>query len=298
MNLTTATPVEIDTELARLDAELHKAEAKLISAWNNVHHSAGDRKVYRSNRAVWGMNNEVALANVEALTTDETYIGSDARKAIANLAEAASLIEDIKNRGNAHRAEYARRPWSRAFLAITNGAGHVHSSMDCSTCNNGINRTMFGWQPQYSGADQATIIADAGYRACTVCFPDAPVGDAKSLPTKMFTADEITAAEARTARAAEKAAREAKKIEKALTLDGSELVIRTEQTRESFKTEVAGRNWLVGELGYNKARGSRKDDEAIAIVLEALATKHGVTVEEERTAIDAKVEAWIRRNFR
>jgi hypothetical protein len=164
--------------------------------------------------------------------------------------------------------------------------------MGCPTCNV---RTRFALLPDWSGADEAKIVEDAGERACTVCYPSAPV-DVLSRPTKMFSEDEIAAQGARQAAVAAKAARDAKKIEKALTADGSELVIRTPQTTEYFKTEVAGRNWLVRELGYHEAFRYDKDDEAIAIVLEALATKHGVTVEQEREAIDARVKAWIKRN--
>jgi hypothetical protein len=297
MNLTTATPVEIDTELARLDGELHKAEGKLISAWGSVHRNAGDKKIYRGNRSVWGMTDGEAEDKAKHVAaTLKTYVGQSAQNSLDDLAAALKTIAELVAEGDAYRAEYSRRPWTRAFLAITNGAGHVHRSMNCPTCNNGIHRTMFGWQPQYSGADEAAIIADAGYRACTVCYPNAPVGDAKSLPTKMFTQDELDAKAAREQRAADKAARDAKKVAAAITPDGSELVIQTRHGREYFKTERAATTWAVQEIGAHRAFGYSFSDEGVQIVIEAIAVKHGLTVEDTAEMIEAKVKAWIKRN--
>ena len=74
-----------------------------------------------------------------------------------------------------------RGGWNRAFL-VAGAGGHVHSSTDCSTCRP---TTQYAWMTNSSGADEDTIVSDAGYRACTVCYPSAPVGDERSLPTEM-----------------------------------------------------------------------------------------------------------------
>jgi hypothetical protein len=299
MDITTATPVEIDTELARLDGELHKAEGKLITALASVHYAAGDRKGYRGNRAAWLMSDNEALAKASetAESNAMAHVVESARRALAALDAANTAIAANKAKAAALAAEYNRRPWTRAFLAITNGQGHVHSSMNCSTCNNGQYRTTFGWQPQYSGADEAAIIADAGYRACTVCYPNAPVGDAKTLPTKMFTQDELDAAKAREERAAAKAERDAKKIANALTSDGSELAVPNGRGRyEYFKTERAATTWVVQQLGHHRAYGYSLSQEGVGIVIAALADKHGKSVETVTAEIEAKVAAWIKRN--
>jgi hypothetical protein len=167
--------------------------------------------------------------------------------------------------------------------------------MDCSTCNR---RTGYAWMVDYSGKDEAEIVEAAGERACTVCYPSAPV-DVLARATRMFTPDEIAQQAARDERAAAKAVRDAKKIANAITPDGSELRVRTEAgTREYFKTEQAARNWLVNEIGCHKAWGYRLDTEAVEIVMTALAAKHGVTVDQERETIAAKVTAWTKRNAR
>src|SRR5699024_12010413 len=79
-----------------------------------------------------------------------------------------------------------RGGWNRAFL-VAGANGHVHSSTSCSTCHP---TTQYAWMTDYSGADEDTIVADAGYRACTVCYPSAPVGDERSLPPKILSRSE------------------------------------------------------------------------------------------------------------
>jgi hypothetical protein len=299
MNLSTATPVEIDTELACLDAAYGAIESRLAHAINSLHHAAGDRKRWIGRHEEWQLTTEEAIeaTRVRAAATPVTYLNDKATEALARFDDLCAAIATNLRESGVLEEEYNRRPWTRAFLAITNGQGHVHSSKYCSTCNNGTYRTMFGWQPQYSGADEVAIIKDAGYRACTVCYPNAPVGDEKSLPTKMFTADEILAANARDLRAAAKAERDAKKIEKALTPDGSELVVTdTHGGREHFKTERAATTWAVQQIGYARYFDSKFAKEGVDIVLDAIAAKHDITVEEATAQIEAKVVAWRKRN--
>ena len=67
--------------------------------------------------------------------------------------------------------------WSR-FFAVA--GGHIHSGMDCSTCNrvtsqSGQTFTAFAWLPALSGLTTADAIAAHGHTLCSVCFPNAPV---------------------------------------------------------------------------------------------------------------------------
>lgn len=68
----------------------------------------------------------------------------------------------------------ARERWTRYFL-VRGANGHVHSTTTCQTCNRNYQRTDFAWLTQYSGMPQEEFVQLAGERACTVCFPDAPV---------------------------------------------------------------------------------------------------------------------------
>lgn len=63
--------------------------------------------------------------------------------------------------------------WNR-FVVVT-PTGHVHRSMECSTCNKGRYATRFAPVPSLAGASVAEAIALLGPTMCTVCFPDAPV---------------------------------------------------------------------------------------------------------------------------
>jgi len=62
--------------------------------------------------------------------------------------------------------------WNRYF-GVENG--HIHSSMECHSCNNGINPTSFVWLPSFSGLTEEEAVAQGGSTLCTHCFPTAPV---------------------------------------------------------------------------------------------------------------------------
>jgi hypothetical protein len=70
--------------------------------------------------------------------------------------------------------------WSRYFL-VTSSAGHVHSSMHCSSCNW---RTTYAPVVQLSATSDAEAVELLGETLCSVCFPDAPVDGRPSKLTK------------------------------------------------------------------------------------------------------------------
>lgn len=302
MDLATATPVEIDTELAKLDAEAFDLFDALGSTLDDLHRRAGDSKVRSGRSYRWSMRESEAITAVQAIAGSRDAFPHTVRAATNSLAAVEAAREAIKaNAAAAYKldAEYRRRPWTRAFLAITNGKGHVHTTQDCATCNNGLGRTQFDWRVEYSGAPQEQIVADAGERACTVCYPDAPV-DTRNRPTKIFSADEITAAEARIQRAAKMAARDAQKLAKAITLDGSELRVPANGSHSSatFRTETAARNWVVAEIGGHSGFGYSLNQVGVDMITEALAIKHGVTIEAETADIEQRVTRWVKKSTR
>ena len=71
-------------------------------------------------------------------------------------------------------SEYQVRRWSRFFL-VTSSSGHIHSSMSCSTCHKGENRTTFALLASLSGQDEKAAVDKLGPALCSVCFPSAPV---------------------------------------------------------------------------------------------------------------------------
>lgn len=216
-------------------------------------------------------------------------------------AEAAeSKIRDIKAEIEPFEAEYARRGrWTRAFL-VTNGNGHVHKTMGCSTCRP---TTRFAWLTDYSAHKEAEIVGDAGERACTVCYPSAPV-DVLARATKIFTPDE----KAKQAKRAEQEAKRAAKKAKAVTDEAGNVLEyrmfgdRTGGYSQPLNSEVTARSALV-EIRENQLVRERKpgrlndDPDKLAVWQEdftaisvALARKLGVSLDELRADIENRAE--------
>lgn len=105
--------------------------------------------------------------------------------------------------------QYITRRWNRAFL-VTNQNGHIHSSMHCNTC---FPSTQYGWLPALSGKTEAEIIEYAGMKACTVCYPDAPVAKMTPAERKSHTRAEVEARKA--VKAAAKLEKELAKVPRA-----------------------------------------------------------------------------------
>ena len=99
---------------------------------------------------------------------------TDRADRIAKLNKLNDELAAIKNEIATIDAEFtARGGWSRFFL-VTSSNGHIHSSMQCHTCNKGKNMTTFALLPSLSGADVEAAVAKVGAGLCSVCFPDAP----------------------------------------------------------------------------------------------------------------------------
>lgn len=191
MNLTTATPVEIDTALAEIQSRVYSVEDRIFFLNSSVaDYEKGIEAEANGNGMYTGYSR---YADKVLRMKDEINSLHDQR--IALLQEMAPFEAEFTRRGG----------WTRAFL-VTNGNGHVHSSMGCSSC---YPTTRYYWVTSLSGHDEAEIVEKAGERACTVCYPSAPV-DAKG--TSLFTPDEVEKQKAREAREAKRAEKDAAKI--------------------------------------------------------------------------------------
>lgn len=157
-DLTTATPAEIDTELAALYGKLGMLDGSLR---------------YRMNRVESSEERTGA-----ALPADHPYR--------VELDEIRAERDEIQTEIDRHDAEFDRRGgWSRYFLVP---GGHVHRERHCSTC---FPTTQFSWLPNLSDCDETTMVDEYGETACTICFPDAP-----TLPGWARSVEEREAAEA------------------------------------------------------------------------------------------------------
>jgi hypothetical protein len=288
MDLTTQTPEQVDTALAAIYERGYRANYDAAIAKDR----AKDAEKYHA-KFVAGERTYSAY--------DEAYVTTQRERWAAAVAAARAVWAET----DPYDEEFIRRGgWTRAWLVVTSGQGHVHNTMECFTCRP---TTEFAWLPQYSGHPESEIVADAGERACTFCYPSAPA-ETLSRPTRIYSKSEQEKQAARIEREAKRAAKEAKKI---YNPDGSP--IRTKHAY-SVATEVTAQNEYVGSLvtAASYRRWDPRDAEHAVhleslaaeyeadaeILLVALAHKRGTTLEEQREALAAKVAAKIRKEVR
>lgn len=272
LDLATATPVQIDTELAKVMKQQVQADNTHLYAIISIHHNAGDRKRYLGNKTFWTMKDAEATSRVQEISaTDTTYVGKQAAQSLAALNKALDAVGYLDKQAQVFNDEFERRGgWTRAFLA-TSTKGHIHSSTACSTCRPS---TTFYFFTDLSGHAESEIVTKAGSDACTVCFPSAPVNDLLR-PRSIFSDDEVAAREAKVARESAKAERATNKLKKALLPTGEPLRFTDGYGfRESLGTLAAAKMYLTREY----ARPTQHD--STQVVVQAVAAKEGVTTDQ------------------
>jgi hypothetical protein len=289
MLIPTATPAEIDIEISRIDDLLAQASARIsrLSA-------ALDRRYEGGEYILHGTPRVEKQAELRRLVDSQAALFTQRRP---------------------FTEEFGRRAgWTRYWI-VANGNGHVHSTMGCQTC---FPTTEFHWLAELSGTSRTDLVELAGERACTVCFPIAPVAT-REQPTRIFTPTELERANRRAVLDAKKAEAAKKLIftpEGAALRDQIGCTIRTEATAQRYYVESAADAFVWdpargGEGPYGDRPEHRTaeewavnqqatSDEAAAHaqrLLEALAAKRGTTVEQQRDALAAKVIGYIKRNY-
>lgn len=156
-NITEQTPVEIDTELARI----YVAKMKLARPIAEHSETYKLMKKYERHGMLTPRNGQPHY-----LVKREATQARRARVAKMIIRSIGRRLETPLN------AEYYRRgSWTRFFMVA---GGHLH----LQGCHTLRPTTLIGWMPEDSGKGQAEVIAKWGVTACTVCFPDAPVSSA------------------------------------------------------------------------------------------------------------------------
>lgn len=295
MDLTHMTPKQIDAQLSDLYWENAKLQQKQEVVLRKVHEAVGDRQSVRSNFK-WALTHTQALEALPARVANQDLEPWDHKAAV----EAWDVWEDLQEEVRRVQGEIALRNdefnrrggWTRAFIVP---GGHVHSSMDCSSC---YPTTKFGWMPELSGDDEDEIVGKAGERACTVCYPTAPV-DVISRPTSLWTEDEKKEMAEKAVRKAALEEKKAKARANAPQVSGEPIEVRDHTGYLcTLKTERAASNWLlqeveryiVGESPWHPERMTMEDWEAnINLVARLWAEKRGVEVQVVRDEITAKV---------
>lgn len=176
-DLTVLSPAEVDGFLASANDAAGRVEQSLEYAIDSVHRAAGDKRQGSSgySQGPWEMSLDDAMDMAERWALERGFESSSVKDVRQGFAMLKALREEV-GRLN---AEFERRGgWSRFFI-VQNAGGHIHSSMNCSTCNKvtsrGWSQTKFGWLTALSGQSEEQAVAEQGAILCTVCFPSAPV---------------------------------------------------------------------------------------------------------------------------
>lgn len=257
MDLTQKTPVEIDTELYGLYGKLADLNTNLDRA-----------------HRLLKLIEETEPGSYEALLPQR----SPQRRA-----ELHSEMLRLRSEADALRSdeitprevEWRRRGcWTRYYM-VDNTNGHVHKDTHCTTC---FFTTRYSWLVEQSGMSAEDLVKLAGEKACTVCFPWAPV-DTLKQKTRLESVEKKAA---RLEREAKKAAREAKAAASAITNpDGTPL--RENGGRGSIiKTIRSAWIEITNEAWYQKAWGDEdgRHQREMEHLAKAIAHKEGKTVEQ------------------
>lgn len=254
---------------------------------------------------IWTINTDILTYRDYIKSTESSRFYTDADK-VSQIAKYSEKIDELlikraplKDRVRDLNKIFISDPWTRAFLVI-NSNGHVHSSMECSTC---FDTTRYTWLVQYSNDDEATIVADAGQDACTVCYPSAPA-DVLNRPSRIVTADKIAKAQAKAERDAKRQEKIAKAKASAPTASGEPLAVPSTYRDGKFdyiKTERSAVSefnsnfyWSEQPIVTHYYNGEAHTEESIAkqkadrdlkkqicvIIAQSLADKHGVSFDE------------------
>lgn len=289
-NIESMTPVEIDTELARIYREVQTLRGRRDQQWNSVRAAVQRFLVlgYNQEPTAQQMNDSIseALEFGPGMDVDADEVGEirllSIYSAVQKYQSLCEAVDETWLEAQPYDEEFASRGgWTRAFL-VNNSNGHVHSSMHCATC---YDTTEYCWMTDYSDHSEAEIVEAAGERACTVCYPSAPV-EVLRRPTKMFTDDEKAAQQAREERATAKAERDAAQITTMVYDHGSYLRTKV------FKSERAVTNYIAGMLGsltwYGMTHPSAPEWEADVTACRQALTDKGIVYDYDKALAAAR----------
>lgn len=266
MTTTQINPVEIDTQLAEIEAKVSRAQSTIDKLTLRLR-SELDTKVYDRRGGTWQLTVNQLFDKANASHHPEV------QKVLIGIQAEHQAILVLQDEAKPLDALYNEHRWTRAFL-VDNTNGHVHRNRSCSTC---FITTSYYWVIDFSGKDEAEIVDAAGERACTVCYPSAPVESLQKL-TSIFSPTEKEAQAAKVARAIAKAQRDAKKAAAAITsTDGSPLKVegRTVATLREARSKLTDEFWYA--TWYPNHTFSH---EGVKVLSEAIAAKEGITADE------------------
>lgn len=242
-DLSTQTPVEIDTQIAALYQVRYREQDHAAREWEYLKNSIRSALALRYSDKISPSEIRNWLSSFEEISEDDDmiafayedtpWLANTAKQAwkhyLAYQDHAAKADEALADTEPLDDEWHRRGRWSRAYL-VDNSNGHVHKNMHCSSC---YPTTRYHWLVELADQSEDEIVDQAGERACTVCYPSAPV-ESLNKPTRTFTPTEIEKQKARD----EKEAKRAEKAAQAVVVTGYYSWQRQPYTH-TFKTERA-----------------------------------------------------------
>lgn len=218
MDLTIATPVEIDTKLA----ELYLEEQKQRTIYDRQH------------------------GYFMAQDHQRDYFDREKFEA------AEKALRETISQELPFEAEYERRPWQR-YWHVTNVTGHIHTSQSCSSC---FPDTQFGWRTDLSGLTDVQVVEREAYNACSVCMPIAPAE--QRAARERYNAEQRAARkaekdakkEAKAVKARERAVKLVDKVEKAIADIGGRETFDSWTLTQVYNWTFDGCQSTVGDVLY------------------------------------------------
>lgn len=269
----TATPAEIDGEIASIEAGIAETCAALDATRKNIARAEKDSYA----------------AHLFPLAESQ-----------ARLEELSTRLTGLVDEKRPYTEEYSRRGgWSRFYL-VDNSNGHLHTHTACSTC---YDTTQFCWMTEMSGMTHAEAVEQGGELSCLACFPEHRAEIEAGRPAQIETPNQKKSREERALAEAARAAKQAKAAKKAIANpDGTPLVIE-DSGKRVLKTEIAASRAATQAafdlLWYGTSHPMAAEWQAnVEAILPALAHKRGTTVEHERAELAKKTEAKYRREMR
>ena len=217
MSKSLTTPVEIDTEIARLSGK-HQEQAMII-----------ERQIsYRD--------------------SDSAYTRHSFDQ--AKLDAAQDKLDEIEAELAGVEALYTG--WPR-YWHVTNVGGHIHTSTHCSSC---FPTTTYAWRLDLSGKTEQEVVDLEAYNACTVCMPIAPAEQKAAREyfnrqqREAKAAEKKAKADEKAAKAAARAVKIVDKVEAAIEKLGGREVFEKEYSDYGHdgRKSIYGLSWERPEL--------------------------------------------------
>lgn len=211
---------------------------------------------------------------------------------IDEIARYQARQEKIMEKVRALESVYDIYNWNRAWIVP---AGHVHKNYHCHTLFHDTTRFLC---PEVSGMTEDEIVAKAGERACTICYPSAP-SEYLARKSQLMTRDEAEEEAKRQERRAAKLAKEAAKMTVFLPGEGKNGM------NETYSSVRGARNAALHSIGWylfsNTFYGPDSSDPHYAnfiALVEAIAKREEADFESVKGELIGKALAKFKREHK